>query len=230
MNKAFHYELYVHEWARRDQLAAALGIPLGLVMALGSGLAFLVTNYSLSNEPLCWAFLSFLSFATYGLLRAGYFLVRSYHGFTYSRHPYSGQLLAHWEDLKKCHENFHEPNGSASEEFENGLIQALAAATDINAKNNRIKSAYLYRAVSAIIFSLVFTLAAAVPAIFESLPPLENNTVQNEIHFNPGCLMENNDTKKPKEDNSQKTPPAPPPKPSFPKNKDIRENDTSGGN
>lgn len=226
MNWEFFYGLYQHEWSRKDQLASSLGIHLGLITAIGGGLAYLGRAFPYSDSSSQSAFLVLGSISACSLILAGYFLIRSYHGYTYKGLPNSQHLVEHIQDLEERHKEFPDSTNVPIVDFEEGLILELAHETDINAANNVLKAAFLHRAVSAIVVSLVFGLAASLPAGMAVLNP---GMDREPDHSNqPTSLMTEDKSKSDAQGDS--TPKAePPPKPAFPTGKNFRENDTSGG-
>ena len=226
MNWDFFYGLYQHEWSRKDQLASSLGIPLGLITAIGSGLAYLGRAFPYAESSLQCVFLVLGGISACSLLLAGYFLIRSYHGYTYKGLPSSKRLVKHIQDLEERHRDFPDSTNAPNTDFEEGLIHELAHETDINAANNVLKAAYLHRAVSAIVVSLVFGLAASLPAGIAVLSQ-DVASESSNLHPSTSIMTEEKSNSDSQGENSPKV--EPPPKPAFPTGKDIRENDTSGG-
>jgi hypothetical protein len=52
----FLKDRYDHELARKEQLTAALGLPVGVLGGLGSLLAVMVRSFGFQNDATTWAF------------------------------------------------------------------------------------------------------------------------------------------------------------------------------
>ena len=79
----FLKDRYDYELKRKDQITAALTLPVGVLIALGTALAAMARSFSYTDGYLTWCFLIFL-----GLAAGAFFLCVVYLGLAYHRQTY----------------------------------------------------------------------------------------------------------------------------------------------
>jgi hypothetical protein len=213
----FLKEHYFFEINRRHQLTSALSIPIGIVALLGGVLAYFLQNI---KPSLSWphiAMIVLLVFALYFVGRTAYFLIRSYHNYTYGYVATPKQFLEYHQQLVEYYRAIGSDPVEADNELEKQINEQYAQYATQNTQNNDSKSEYLHRANSSLIYSLILVLACALPYLFLSLTG--NGRVQQIEVVGLEKLMEKGETTM-----SNKKPPQPPiEKPKPPPGREFRE-------
>lgn len=160
----FDYEDNYHrELARRNELRAAVSTPLGILTLLGSLLGFMLQRYAFSLD-LGGVLFGLLALATaVGIGTAAFFLARAIHGHTYKHIECAMRLREHHLALREWHEEYGQGKEGANSDFDEYLEKSYAIAGDHNARLNEARSADIFRAHRAMIFSGVFVGAAFLP-------------------------------------------------------------------
>jgi hypothetical protein len=155
-------QLYDSEWARRDQLAGAVTVPISVVTGLAGGIALLVSSYSFDTSLVTTVFWFLVVIAISFLLLAGFWLVRSYHGYEYEQIPSPAELEKYDRDLIVYYEAMGEAE-TGRPEFESYLGEKYIEAAEQNAHNNGSRAAFLYQATRSIILALIATGLVLMP-------------------------------------------------------------------
>jgi hypothetical protein len=228
VNEDFPKSLYEAEWVRRDQLQGAVGTPLGLLTLLGSAILFLYKEAPSFTGATKWFFAIALGFALLAFGCAVYSLVRSYHGYMYQRIPHASKLMAYRRGLQAHYASIGELS-KADPEFVAYLNDRYIEATDKNAVNNIRRGEFLHTANAALIWTLLATAVAAVPAS-RRMRSDEPKLQRVEITNLPSTAMPNEPTNSQPADTAPAAPATPKPdtepivvpKPVPPMNIDLR--------
>ena len=163
----FLKDRYDYELKRKDQITAALTLPVGILIALGAAMATMARSFSYTDGYLTWCFLLSLGSAAVAFFLCVVNLGRAYHRQTYWYLPLLNELqtsrgLYKEVYLRLCGDSSqHEEE--ADDSFQNDLEKKIIEAADKNTRNNDIRSdRYLYRARVAIFVALGFTVPAGV--------------------------------------------------------------------
>jgi hypothetical protein len=162
MSGGLYEKLYETEWQRREHLQAALSIPLGILVLLGSGLLVLVRQFDTRDAVLKLVFWPTFVLACAAFATATYMVVRSFYGYVYSRIPLPSELYRHHEALKAHYEALGKPS-LADQEFELYLMRRYINAGDRNSVHNANRGEYLHKANRSIVLALSATALCAVP-------------------------------------------------------------------
>ena len=178
----FLKDRYDYELKRKDQITAALTLPVSVLIALGAVMVAMARSFSYSylyaDGYLAWFFLLSLASAVCAFVVCVAYLGLAYHRQT---HWYLPQL----SELKKIRETWRgmfkqiylrefysekEYQGeeqsliqAADDLFQDELEMKIIEAADENTKNNNMRSnRYLYRARVAIFWVLILTAITSV--------------------------------------------------------------------
>ena len=217
----FLKDRYDYELKRKDQITAALPLPVGILIALGTVITAMARSFSYMDGYLTGCFLISLSLAVGAFLFCAVNLGCAYYRQTYWYLPLLNKLQTSRELYKAIYlragddSSQHEKQLSqeADDLFQNKLEKNIIEAADENTQTNDLRSdRYLYRARRAILVAIVSTVSH-------------------------GCTLRcrSGDVLMPSEKTT--TPPKPPPVtkpkpevvksqlPKFPPNRQIREGD-----
>jgi hypothetical protein len=212
-----YHRYYFDEFTERERLRSAVATPVTLLTLAGTLLGYLGQHFAFVGDPTSWIFGGFFLCASMALVRATYYLARSYHGHTYKLVPSVTELRHYWRELYLWHKTV-DSTALATADFLGTVDQQYSTAISVNAVVNRRRSAFLYRGVESAIGAIVFTGLCLGPFLFNSQRPSPPQTAASII-LNAGCLNMPDQDKKP----TPAPPPSPPPKPQPPPLKDLRE-------
>ncbi|WP_041361944.1 hypothetical protein [Methylovorus sp. MP688] len=212
---------YFYETDRRDQINNSLTIPLG-VISLVSG-AFLVIareiDYPFNISETIQLYL--LGLTAVSLILAAIFMGRAYWGYGYAHMPRAEEIRQYCENLKIHYisQNYtiDDANKLADEETLEYVESQYSVNAELNAENNDIKSANLFKANGFTMASVVFLVISAVPYVINSIE--EPSEIQKVKITNLKELSMATPTPQPQ---SQQQP-VPQPKPSPPPSRVIKE-------
>ena len=161
---------YDYELKRKDQITAALTLPVGILIALGTVMAAMAQSFSYTDGYLTWFFLIFLVSTV-----LAFFLCVVCIGLAYHRQDqWYLPLLSELQKTRETWRGFYKVlcsrmSGysslndeqlfqSADDLFEDELKEKIIEAADQNTRNNDLRSHYLYRA--RVVMFVVLILAA----------------------------------------------------------------------
>ncbi len=162
MDQQFYAALYEAEWQRRDQLQSSLSTPLGILVLVGTALTVLLQQFKSNSHILNVVFWPLFVGACAALAVAAYMVVRSFHGYVYSRIPLPSQIRDYHEGLRAHYVAAGYP-GLADKEFQLYLLNRYVEAADRNSVHNVNRGEYLHKANRALVAALVATALSAVP-------------------------------------------------------------------
>ena len=180
----FHFlkDRYDYELKRKDQITAALTLPVGILIALGAAMTAMARSFSYTDGYQKWLFLLSLSLAAVAFLLCVVFLGLAYHRQTYWYLPLLSELQTTRELYKELYqrESYNQTgswDGDSSQEeqatddfFQHALEPRLIDAADKNTKTNDVRSdVYLYWARVMIFAVLVFTAFAVIPYVVDQV-------------------------------------------------------------
>ena len=153
----FYERIYFFEIDRKNSLRERLNFPVSiLILTLG------VTAYFFNNLPtlspiilLCIFYLSlFLLIMSQGFTL--YFLIRSIFRYKYRYISNITRIDTTIRSLKKYNDSVPESKRrNIEQEFAYFLIEQYQSAASINSRNNNVKTGYLFRAMCAIVITVV---------------------------------------------------------------------------
>ena len=227
--------LYDREWTRRDQLQAAVAIPLTFLTALAGALWYLFQQVFGASDtpPLVWAPLFIVAsvIAALSFVAATVALIRSFVGYTYQSIPYPHALIAYRDGLRAHYGGSgHADTRHADEEFRAHLEACYINAAECNARCNTRRAAWIHRCNSAMAAALLGAALVALP-VARTMRAYPQPPQQIQLVTSPSTPVPpmsdttpNSTTPASPPSNQQ---PAAPPKPEPPQNVHVRSNDTS---
>ena len=178
----FLKDRYDYELKRKDQITAALTLPVGVLIALGTALAAMARSFSYTDGYLTWCFLIFLGLAAVAFFLCVVYLGLAYHRQTYWYLPQLRELQTTRGLYKQIYlrESYNQKgswDGDSSQQeqevddlFQHALEMRIIEAADENTKNNdRRSDRYLYRARLAIFVMLGFTAIMVIPYVVDQV-------------------------------------------------------------
>lgn len=174
---------YERELEQRSDLRSAVATPLGLFSLLGALIASMVTAHRLEGWGADIAFVVLIGSACATLGGSVYYLIRTYHGYTYKGVPTAKELREYRVSLEKWYAETGGSPANAQADVEAYLEEAYAIASHTNSEINLEKWNYLYLANRRLIMSTVLVAFAAVPFLSRQL--LEDHSAPQVIEFAP---------------------------------------------
>ena len=148
----FLKDRYDYELKRKDQITAALTLPVGILIALGAAMAAMARSFSYTDGYLTWCFLLSLGSAAVAFFLCVVNLGRAYHRQTYWYLPLLSELQTTRELYKQIYlrESYNQKeswDGDSSQQeqevddlFQHALEMRISEAADQNTKNNDRRS------------------------------------------------------------------------------------------
>lgn len=223
----FFKEHYILEVTRRHELTNALAIPFGVVSLLLGAQVVMAREIHMPLDE--WKIFQLMTlFASFIAIAATtYFLFRSYYNYTYGYVPtpleiklHRNKLVDYYVSNGKSHD---EAMSIAEAETYEHIDSEYATHTHRNTANNDLKSFFIHRANGALIFSIVFTVAAGMPYLARSIASPTEVQKFEIINFKE-AVMNNSSNEQKQTTQKQNTPPPVVEKPSPPPGRLIREN------
>ena len=181
-NFNFQKDRYDYELKRKEQITAALTLPVGILIALGAAWVAMARSFSYTDGYLKWFFLLSLSLAGVAYLLCVVFLGLAYHRQTYWYLPLLSELQTPRELYKQIYlRGPYNQKGSwdidSSQEeqavddfFQHELEPQLIDAADKNTKtNDRRSDFYLYWARVAIFVVLISIAITGIPYVLDQV-------------------------------------------------------------
>jgi hypothetical protein len=227
MDTQIYKEHYQFEWEHRSYLVAALNIPIGVITILGGGTVAMVQSYAYSSNLWSFAFIGFIGFAIISMGVASLFLFRAFSGYSYQRIPTPLKLDAHYKALLKWHSEVGHRSDEAEKDFDDEYHMRLAEAAEVNAGNNKRRSAFLYNCNTSLAISLCFIVLAAVPFMYQrisnrhQISPYRVEIVSPVELKQTELAMTKNES--PKQEPEKSELPPTPAKPTMPPNESVKE-------
>lgn len=169
MNSNFYRELYLFEWELRHRITSWLQIPIAALTVLGGGAIVLAQGFPYDDSARTMAFVLAILLALMSLGLAGYFVVRCLHGYEYAKLPRSSEIRELLEKRREYLSACGESPDEAERYLEDFIHRRMAEATDRNADNNAIKSAFLHKANQWTVWTLVLLAVSAVPYTWQTI-------------------------------------------------------------
>ena len=173
----FLKDRYDYELKRKDQITAALTLPVGVLIALGTVMVAMARSFSRTDGYLAWFFLLSLGSAACTFVVCVVYLVFAYHRQTHWYLPRLSELKKMRETwrkmfkqtyLRECEEQALIQ--AADDLFQDALEMKIIEAADKNTENNNMRSnRYLYRARVAKIVVLISTAITGVHYVVDQV-------------------------------------------------------------
>ena len=170
----FLKDRYDYELKRKDQITAALTLPVGVLVALGTLMGTMARSFSYKGYCLTWFFLIFLGLSVCAFVACVVYLGLAYHRQTHWYLPQLSKLQTTRELYKELYrrESYNQTGSwdgdsqaeqAADDFFQDELKIKIIEAADKNTKNNNMRSnRYLYWARVAIFVVLISTAITGV--------------------------------------------------------------------
>lgn len=163
MKSEIYKEFYDFEWDHRSHLTSAVNIPIAGATVVGGGIAVMIQGFSYSNNHSTKIFIICAVLAILCFIGVLYFIFKAFHGYTYERISTPLTFKKYYDELLEWHNRYGDGKSSADVRFEYHFNNRLAEAAEVNALNNKNRSAYLYRANAVLALCLLFAVFAAAP-------------------------------------------------------------------
>lgn len=228
MKSDIYKDHYQFEWDHRSHITSALNVPIAVATVIGGAITVMAQKFPYSNEVITWFFVPLPSLGAISIIVSAVFLFKAFHGYQYQRIPTPQTLRNYYDKLVEWHNQYGNGKADADKEFDDYFHKRMAEATEINARNNKAKSAYLYRTNTSLAVSLLFVAIASVPFLIKTVAAGEKiqlvKIVELPIPVEEKKTMPDNDQNQQTQTTDQ-VPEAPPPKPTPPPNENIKEHE-----
>ena len=188
----FLKDRYDYELRRREQLTAALTLPVGVLTVLGGAMAAMARSFSYQDGLLTWLFGVLLGLAVIAFFLCIFNLGRAYHRQTYIYLSLLGDLQKTRETWRALYKEVYQ-RARYEEEYQSGpdddslqheeqllreqaddlfqleLEKCIIDAADRNTLNNDRRSRYLFWARVAIFAALVLTAIMGIPYVVDQV-------------------------------------------------------------
>ena len=164
----FLKDRYDYELQRREQLTAALTLPVGVLTVLGGAMAAMARSFSYKDGLLTWVFGILLGLAVIAFFLCMLNLGRTYHRQTYIYLPLLGDLHKVREEWRAFYEEAHHRR-AADDSFQQELEASIIGAADRNTRSNDQRSRYLFWSRLALFAVLVSTAMMGIPYVVDQV-------------------------------------------------------------
>lgn len=227
MKHEIYKDHYQFEWDHRSHLTSALNIPIAASTVLGGAVTVMAKSYPYEKAIITYVFIGALLLAVACIALSIVFLFKAFHGYQYKRIPTPLALKLYYDGLLAWHTQYDNGKESADPRFEEYFNERVAEATEVNALNNKNKSAYLYRCNTALAVAVLFMAVASAPYLIATINEKEKTYSVNVIsmpavvgnHKKETAVMPDNEP----QPTTSEAPPEPPPEPVMPPNENIKE-------
>ena len=162
-NFEFCKEHYFFEINRKHQLTNALALPIGLLTVIGGILAYYLKHLVYSGGIVPVLYSALVVVALYFVGKTVYYLICSYHDYTYSYIATPDELLDYHKNLIQHHAN---NISQADDDLHDYVLEQYSKKASINTWNNDSKSEYLHEANTNLIYSLILILLISAPYFY----------------------------------------------------------------
>ena len=164
----FLKDRYDYELQRREQITAALTLPVGILTILGGAMAAMARSFSYKNGFLTWVFGTLLGLAGSAFFLCMLNLGLTYHRQTYIYLPLLGDLQKVREEWRAFYEEAHQ-RGAGDDSFQHELEARIIDAADQNTQRNDLRSHYLFWSRLALFAVLVLTAMMGIPYVVDQV-------------------------------------------------------------
>ena len=162
MRFEFLKERYDYELNRKEQLTAALTLPVGVLSGLGGLMVAMARSFELKSPWLTVPFGVAFGVDVFAFFFCLVYLARAYHRQKYIYLPLLKDLEGWEEEFREFNRYVEGSGGDVETTFSDHLRERIIDAADRNAANNEYRSALLHRARVALFAVLICTTAAGV--------------------------------------------------------------------
>lgn len=180
MDPNIYKEHYEFEWSHRSHLTSALNIPIAVSTVLGGAEVVLLQKFPYAKDIPTSLFLFFSVCSVISLITAIVYLFKAVHGYRYQRVPTPFKIKKHYDDLISWWGRNGGTEENAKDDLKSYINQRMGEAIEINATNNKNKSAYIHKSNGALIFSLIFLAICSIPFLVKMVNEPQK-TVKVEI-------------------------------------------------
>ena len=225
MKHEIYKDHYQFEWDHRSHLTSAMNIPIAVATVLGGAVTVMAQKYPYNELMASYAFIATLSIAALCIAISILFLFSAFHGYQYQRVPTPLSLKAYYDELLAWHDKYSNGKESADVKFDEYFNLRVAEATEINAHNNKNKSAYLYRCNTSLAIAVAFIALSSIPFLLATINGNEKTYSVRIVTATQPQLKENvmPDEVTEGTPTTNEAPPEPPPEPVMPPNENIKE-------
>jgi len=163
---------YDFELQRKEQLTAALNLPVGALGALGGLLALMARSFTYGDAVLTWTFVPPLVVAIVAFFACLLQVARAYHSQTYIYLPLLGEMESarrEFDELKRWEAMGGDENDDAMETFASDFRRRIIEASDRNTENNDERSSLLYWARVWLFVLLGFAALAGISYVSDQV-------------------------------------------------------------
>ncbi|OFW47291.1 MAG: hypothetical protein A3J29_08875 [Acidobacteria bacterium RIFCSPLOWO2_12_FULL_67_14b] len=160
---------YDYELQRKEQLTAALTLPVAVLSALGGAIVAMARSFSYLEPLLTWSFGTILAAEGFAFVACLAYLARAYHRQTYVFLPMLGEIDKSREEFLEFAPAMAGGEAEVIEAFETQMRQRMIEAADRNTQTSDERSGLLHRARLALYAVLVLTAAAGIPYVIDQV-------------------------------------------------------------
>jgi len=166
MDFQFAKDRYDYELQRKEQLTAALTLPVGVLSILAGGIGGrMAGSFSYRDPLLSKVFAPVMATDVIAIALCLVYLARAYHRQRYVYLPLLKDLLD-WEQEYEEYARCFQADGAQRDD---ALLERIIEAADRNTVNNDRRSELLYRARSALFAVLCLTAVAGIPYVADQV-------------------------------------------------------------
>ena len=178
----FYRHIYDREVQRKGDLEKSLGMPISLIITMAAALFFLVTHFPYSAAAPGKVIFFSLAFLTTGsIIFTILNLIKAYNNFTfgypYAYLPYCDDIEEYYQKLGKyissVERSIPKRKERLQEEFDAFLVEQYIRVTDITISLNEKKQAYLFRAKSGLIISMMCLFLLALVSLINYISTID---------------------------------------------------------
>jgi hypothetical protein len=221
MKYEIYKEHYKFEWDHRSHISTAMNVPIAVATVLGGAVTVMAQKYPYTFSTTSYMFVIAVAIAVMCIFLSIFFLFKAIHGYNYKRIPTPLKLKSYYDELLDWHEKYGNGKESAEHKFDEYFYLRIGEATEVNAHNNKNKSAYLYRCNTSLAFAVVFIALSSIPFLIDTINGKEK-TYSVRI-LSPTLNQKKEIAMSDNEPTTNEAPPEPPPEPVMPPNENIKE-------
>lgn len=169
MDFAFLKDRYDYELLRREQLTAALALPVGILSVLGGATVAMARSFSYLGVIVTPAFGVLLAATGISFFLCLLDLGRAYHRQKYLYLPLLSAIEQSREEFMEYGQTIAGGDAEVMADFEKELRRRVIEAADRNTRNNDDRSRLLYWARIELFVVLALTAAAGIPYVVDQV-------------------------------------------------------------
>jgi len=160
---------YDYELQRKEQLTAALTLPVAVLSALGGAIVAMARSFSYADAILTWAFAAALIAQGIAFFASLTYLAHAYHRQTYVFLPLLEEIDGSRDEFLEFAPGMAGGEAEVLDAFENQMRKRMIDAADRNTQTNDERSSMLHRARLALYAVLVSVALSGIPYVIDQV-------------------------------------------------------------